>query len=73
VTREVEIEAEYLGRMTDPFGVERIALSGSTRIERKDFGLNWNKAMEAGGVLVGDRIDIDLEVQAVQPAAEQAA
>ena len=66
VTREVEIEAEFLGRMVDPFGTERIAFSGSTRLDRKDFGLNWNKAIESGGVLVGDRIDIQLEVQAVK-------
>jgi polyisoprenoid-binding protein YceI len=73
VTREVAIEAEFLGAMKDPFGVERVAFSGSTSIERKDFGLNWNQAVEAGGVLVGDRIDIQLEVQAVQAAATEAA
>lgn len=73
VSREVEIEAEYLGRATDPFGTERVALSGSTRVDRKDFGLNWNAAMEAGGVLVGDRIDIQLEVQATPAAAVEAA
>lgn len=69
VTREVAIDAEFLGRMVDPFGTERIAFSGTTHIDRKDFGLTWNKAVETGGVLVGDRIDIQLEVQAVKPDA----
>ena len=73
VTRPVELETEYLGRMTDPFGTERVAFSASTRIDRKDFGLTWNQALEAGGVLVGERIDITLEVQAVKAAAAKAA
>ena len=73
VTREVEIAAEYLGRAKDPFGTERIALSGSTSLDRKEYGLSWNAAMEAGGVLVGDRIDIQLEVQAIPGASEDAA
>ncbi|MBF5045329.1 YceI family protein [Aggregicoccus sp. 17bor-14] len=73
VTRPVVLETEYLGRMTDPFGTERVAFSASTRIDRKDFGLTWNQALEAGGVLVGERIDITLEVQAVKAAAAKAA
>jgi polyisoprenoid-binding protein YceI len=73
ITRPVELETEFLGRMTDPFGTERVAFSASTRIDRKDFGLTWNQALEAGGVLVGDRIDITLEIQAVKAAAAKAA
>lgn len=73
VTRPVELQAEFLGRMTDPFGTERLAFSASTRIDRKDFGLTWNQALEAGGVLVGDRIDINLELQAVKAAVAKAA
>ncbi len=73
VTREVAIDAEYLGRGTDPFGNERIAFSGTTSLDRKDYGLNWNSALEAGGVLVGEKIEIALEVQAVKPAATAAA
>jgi polyisoprenoid-binding protein YceI len=73
ITRPVELQAEFLGRMTDPFGTERVAFSASTRIDRKDFGLTWNQALEAGGVLVGDRIDINLELQAVKAAAAKAA
>ncbi|WP_373047522.1 YceI family protein [Vulgatibacter sp.] len=73
VERDVVLEAEYLGRMKDPFGTDRIAFSAHTSIDRRDFGLTWNKAVEAGGVLVGDRIEIALEVQAVQAAAADAA
>lgn len=69
VAREVVLEGEYLGRMKDPFGVERIAFSAHTSINRRDFGLTWNQAMETGGVLVSDKIEIGLEVQAVQPQA----
>ena len=67
-TREVVLEAEFLGRVTDPFGAERLAFSARTQIDRKDFGLTWNKALETGGVLVGERIDIALDVQAVKAA-----
>ena len=73
ITREVVLEAEFLGRMTDPFGTERLAFSARTSIERKDFGLTWNKALETGGVLVGERIDIELDVQAVKAAAAEKA
>lgn len=71
VTREVELDTEYLGKVTDPFGAEKVVFSATTQIDRKAYGLTWNKAMETGGVLVADRIDIQLDVQAVR-AAEQA-
>ena len=64
VTREVELDVEETGRGTDPWGNERVAFRASTRIDRRDFGLTWNQALEAGGVLVGHDIDITLEVQA---------
>jgi polyisoprenoid-binding protein YceI len=73
ITREVVLEAEFLGRVTDPFGTERLAFSARTSIERKDFGLTWNKALETGGVLVGERIDIELDVQAVKQAVVEKA
>jgi polyisoprenoid-binding protein YceI len=66
VTREVVLEVVQEGRGTDPFGGERIAFSASTRIDRRDFGLTWNQALETGGVLVGNDIRIHLEVQAVK-------
>lgn len=73
VTREVVLETELLGKVKDPWGNERLAFQASTSIDRKDFGLSWNQALEAGGLLVGERVDISLDVQAVAVAAEKAA
>jgi polyisoprenoid-binding protein YceI len=66
VTREVVLEVVEEGHRTDPWGVERLAFSGSTLIDRRDYGLTWNQALEAGGVLVGNQIRIVLEVQAMR-------
>jgi polyisoprenoid-binding protein YceI len=73
VTREVTLDAELEGRGKDPWGNERVAFSAKTAIDRKDFGLGWNQVLEAGGVLVGDRVDIELDVQVVKAAATKAA
>ncbi len=64
-TREVELDAEYLGGGTDPWGNRRIGFQARTSLRRKEFGLSWNQALETGGVLVGDQIEITLDVQAV--------
>lgn len=72
-TREVMLEAETTGRGKDPWGNERIGFVAKTSIDRRDFGLRWNQLLEAGGVLVGDRVDIELDVQAVSAAATAAA
>ena len=73
VTREVVLEAEYSGQAKDPWGNQRAAFSATTTINRKDFGLNWNQVLEAGGVLVGERIEVELDVQAVKDVGSQAA
>jgi polyisoprenoid-binding protein YceI len=73
VTRPVVLEMEYGGIAKDPWGNVRAAFTAKTSVERTDFGLKWNQVIEAGGVLVGERVDIELEVQAVAPAASQAA
>jgi len=73
VTREVVLETELLGKVKDPWGNERLAFQASTSIDRKEFGLSWNQALEAGGLLVGERVDITLDVQAVAVAEEKAA
>jgi len=73
VTREVWLDVEYGGRAKDPWGNERIGFIATTSLDRKDFGLGWNQVLEAGGVLVGDRVDVELEVQAVKAAAAKAA
>ena len=67
-TRQVALETEFNGAATDPFGASRIGFSASTEISRKDFGLTWNAALETGGVLVGDKVKIRLEVEAVAAA-----
>lgn len=73
VTREVALEVEYAGKVQDPWGNERAGFSARTAIERKNFGLTWNTVLEAGGVMVGDRIKIELEVEAVHQSAAKAA
>jgi polyisoprenoid-binding protein YceI len=74
VTREVVINVEYLGQAKSPWGTTSVGFSGSTRINRTDFGLTWNKALETGGVLVSDEVEIALELELVQmPEAEPVA
>ena len=68
VTRPVEIEFEPTGVATDPFGNVRAGFEGEAEISRKDFGLVWNVALEAGGVLVSDKIKIQLDVSAIKTA-----
>jgi len=71
--REVVLDVEPAGRGKDPWGNERIGFVAKASIDRKDFGLAWNQLLEAGGVLVGDRVDLELDVQAVSAAARDAA
>jgi polyisoprenoid-binding protein YceI len=73
VTRPIALDAEYGGRGKDPWGNERVGFTARGALERKDFGLNWNQTLETGGVLVSDRVEIELEVQAVRAAASAAA
>jgi polyisoprenoid-binding protein YceI len=69
VTREVELDAEFAGLGKDPWGNTRAGFSARTSIDRRDYGLRWNAALETGGVLVGEKIEIAIEVEAVKPAA----
>ena len=66
VTREVELEVTDEGRGKDPWGGDRLAFSATTTIDRRDFGLTWNQALETGGVLVSNEIKISIDVQAVK-------
>lgn len=66
VTKGISLGAEYSGLMKDPWGNTRIGLSLSGVINRKDFGLTWNAALETGGVLVGEDIKLHAEVQFVK-------
>jgi polyisoprenoid-binding protein YceI len=62
-TRPVELEVEALGLITDPWGNEKAAFTATTEIDREEFGIVWNAALEAGGVLVGQKVRIELDVQ----------
>lgn len=73
VTRPVALEVEGGARVTDPWGGTRTGFSAKTSISRKDFGLTWNVALEAGGFLVGDKLDITLEIEAIKKSATAAA
>ena len=64
VTKRVVLPVTHLGRAKDPWGNEKLAFEGETTINRKDFGLNWNAALETGGFLVGDEVKVSLEIQA---------
>ena len=73
VTREVPLDVEVGGQGKDPWGNVRAGFGATASINRKDFGLTWNQALETGGVLVADRVDIEIELQAVQQAAAKVA
>jgi len=63
VTRPVELAVEALGVIADPWGNEKAAFSASTEIDREEFGVTWNAALETGGVLVGQKVRIEIDVQ----------
>src|SRR5690606_27936646 len=67
-TREIVLDVTYEGGGADPWGGERKSFSATTQIDRRDFGLTWNQAMEAGAVLVSNDVKIDLDVQLVKQA-----
>lgn len=66
VTKSVELAVEFGGAATDPFGNQRAGFSATLPISRKDFDLTWNAALETGGVLVSDKVNIALEVSAIK-------
>jgi polyisoprenoid-binding protein YceI len=65
-TKPVSIDFEYTGAAVDPFGNTRIGLEGRTTVNRKDFGLNWNAALDTGGVLVSEKVTLEFDVSAVK-------
>lgn len=66
VTRQVELETTFNGAETSPWGQRVVGFSATTEIDRKDYGVNWNAALESGGVMVSDRVKITLEIEAIQ-------
>jgi polyisoprenoid-binding protein YceI len=68
VTNSVTVPFEYQGSAQDPFGNQRVGFEGSVTINRKDYGITWNAALETGGVLVSDKIVLEFEVSAIKNA-----
>ena len=68
VTRPVTVDFDYAGAATDPFGNQRVGFEGETVVNRKDFGLTWNAALETGGVLVADKVTLEFEISAIKSA-----
>ena len=73
VTREVTLDAEFGGTVVDPWGNRRAGFTARTSIQRSDFGIVWNQLLETGGVMVSDRVDIAIELEAVAQAARAVA
>ena len=66
VTKPITLDVEFEGSTRDPWGGERVGFSAKGKLDRRDFGLTWNQALETGGVVVGNDIKISLEVEAVK-------
>jgi polyisoprenoid-binding protein YceI len=64
VTKSIVLPIEFLGTATDPWGNQKVAFEGEVTLNRKDYGLNWNAAIETGGFLVGDEVKVGLQIQA---------
>lgn len=73
VTKEVKLEVEGGEQVKDPWGGTRTGFSAKAKLNRKDFGLTWNVALEAGGFVVGDKLEITIEIEAIKAAASVAA
>jgi len=66
ITREVVLDTTFEGALIDPWGNQRFGVTATTEINREDFGLTWNQALEAGGVLVGKKVRIEIEAELVR-------
>ena len=68
VTKQVTVPFEFTGAATDPFGNVRIGFEGRTEVNRRDFNLTWNAALDTGGVLVSEKIVLEFEISAIKQA-----
>ena len=68
VTNQITIPFEFEGAAKDPFGNQRVGFEGSVTINRKDYGVSWNAALEGGGVLVRDKVTLEFEISAIKNA-----
>jgi polyisoprenoid-binding protein YceI len=66
VTREVTFDGEFRGVITDPWGNTRAGFSAEATIDRKDYNITWNKVLDTGGLTVGNKVDIKIEVEAIK-------
>lgn len=72
ITNEIVLDVEYAGQAKSPWGQTSAGFSATTQINRKDWGLNWNQALETGGVLVGDTLKVDIQLEIIkQPDSEK--
>ncbi len=66
VTKPVKLELEFNGEIEDPWGNTRAGFSASGKLDRREFGMSWNKAMDKGGIVVGNDVSFELEIEAVK-------
>jgi polyisoprenoid-binding protein YceI len=66
VTRPIDLDLTYQGNCVDPYNLLRVGIEGSGSLKRSDWGITWNAALEAGGVVVSDRIDLELDISAIK-------
>ncbi len=65
-TNPVTVDFEYTGMAVDPYGNRRVGFEGATTVNRKDWDVNWNAALEAGGVLISEKVVLEFEVSAIR-------
>lgn len=70
VTQDIALDVEYNGLNQDPLGNARVHYSAKMTLHRKAFGLGWNQALEAGGVLIGERVEIEIEIEAIRAVVQ---
>jgi polyisoprenoid-binding protein YceI len=68
VTKSVDVDFEYNGRAVDPYGNVRLGFDGKVVLNRKDFGVSWNAVLEGGGVMVSEKVTLEIEVSAIKNA-----
>ncbi len=71
ITRPVTLELTYQGSCVDPYGQLRVGFEGSCALKRSDWGLTWNVVLEAGGLVVSDRIDLEFDLSAIQEGGSE--
>ncbi|GAB3301245.1 YceI family protein [Parasphingorhabdus pacifica] len=68
-TRPVSVDVEFTGAASDPMGNDRVGFEGSVQVNRKDWGLTWNAALETGGVLLSEKVTLELDISAIKQSA----